>query len=180
MTASRTRASPKTASLLVIDGAAGFGNGRVMPAGPLREPAAAAAARCRAAILIGVDQAAARAAIPRLPVLDAWLVPDRLLAPDRVFAFCGIARPSKFFETVTAAGAVLAGSASFADHHPFSLQELEAVFTQATRLRARPLTTPKDHVRLPASFRPRVDRLGVRLVWRDEPALERLLDEVLA
>ena len=77
----------KTASLLVIDGAVGFGNGRVMPAGPLREPAAAAAARCRAAILIGADQTAARAAIDGLPVLDAWLVPDRVLAPDRVFAF---------------------------------------------------------------------------------------------
>ena len=170
----------KTASLLVIDGAVGFGNGRVMPAGPLREPAAAAAARCRAAILIGADQTAARAAIDGLPVLDAWLVPDRVLAPDRVFAFCGIARPSKFFETVAASGAVLAGSVGFPDHHPFSPRDIEGVFSQAAGLRARLLTTPKDYVRLPAAIRGQIDSLGVRLMWRDEPALERLLDEVLA
>ena len=170
----------KTASFLVIDGAVGFGNGRVLPAGPLREPAAAAAARCRAAILIGADQAAARAAIGSLPVLDAWLIPDRVLAPERVFAFCGIARPSKFFETVTASGAVLAGSSGFPDHHPFSPGEIEGVFAEAARLRARLVTTPKDHVRLPAAVRAQVDCLGVRLMWRDEQALERILDEVLA
>ena len=45
----------KTASILVIDGRTGFGNGRVLPAGPLREPVAAAAARCQAAVLIGPD-----------------------------------------------------------------------------------------------------------------------------
>ena len=109
----------KTASLLIVDGAVGFGNGRVMPAGPLRETVAAAAARCRAGVLIGADTAGARSAVGDLPVLDAWLVPDRTLDGERVFAFCGIGRPGKFFETVTVAGADLAGSRSFPDHHMF-------------------------------------------------------------
>src|SRR5689334_20037384 len=39
-------------ALLVIDGATGFGNGRLLPAGPLREPVTAAVSRCAAAILI--------------------------------------------------------------------------------------------------------------------------------
>jgi len=43
----------KTLSLLIIDGSYGFGNGRVIPSGPLREPVAAAAARCQAAVLVG-------------------------------------------------------------------------------------------------------------------------------
>ena len=169
----------KTASLLVVDGAVGFGNGRVMPAGPLREPAAAAAARCRAGVLIGADQARARAAVGDLPIMEAWLVPDRAMEGARVFAFCGIGRPGKFFETVAASGAMLAGSMQFADHHPYAMRELEGVFAAAARLRARPLTTAKDAVRLPASLRPQVDVLGVRLMWRDETAVERILDEVI-
>lgn len=170
----------KTISLLVVDGAVGFGNGRVMPAGPLREPAADAAARSRACVLIGADRAGARAAIGELPVLEAWLAPDRKLDNARVFAFCGIARPSKFFDTVTASGAVLAGSMSFPDHHAFSPREIEHVFAAAARLRARPLTTAKDAVRLPSELRARTDVLGVRLMWRDEAALDRLLDEAVA
>lgn len=169
----------KTASLLVVDGTVGFGNGRVMPAGPLREPAGEAASRCRAGVLIGADQARARAAMGGLPVMEAWLVPDRALDGERVFAFCGIGRPGKFFETVAAAGAVLAGSMQFADHHPYAMRELESVFAAAARLRAQPLTTAKDAVRLPASLRPQVDVLGVRLSWRDETAVEQILDEVI-
>ena len=170
----------KTASLLVVDGAVGFGNGRVMPAGPLREPVSDAAARCRACVLIGADTARARAAIGALPVLDARLVPDRTLHGQRVFAFCGIARPGKFFETVAAAGADLAGSKSFPDHHVFSPHELEQVMAAASRHRAQPITTAKDAVRLPAALRAHVEVLGVRLMWREEVALELLLDEVMA
>ena len=62
----------KDVSLLVVDGTYGFGNGRVIPAGPLREPVAEAAARCRAAVLIGEDECNALALLPpRLPVLRA-------------------------------------------------------------------------------------------------------------
>ncbi|HYZ64622.1 MAG TPA: tetraacyldisaccharide 4'-kinase, partial [Acetobacteraceae bacterium] len=169
----------KTASLLVIDGAVGFGNGRVVPAGPLREPAAVAAARCRAGVLIGPDLAGARAAVPGLPLLEARLEPDRRLDGVRVFALSGIARPAKFHATLVEAGAELAGTAAFPDHHRFTERELEAVLARASSLGAQPVTTPKDAVRLPSGLRDRVVVLSVRLVWRDEPALQRLLSELV-
>ncbi len=168
----------KTASLLVIDGAVGFGNGLVVPAGPLREPACAAASRCRAGIMIGDDLARARDAVPELPMLRARLVPDRCMVGRRVFAFSGIARPAKFHTTLRDAGVELAGSESFPDHHAFSRRELDRVLAQAAGLRARPVTTPKDAVRLPADIRPEVDVLGVALAWADPAALDRLLSEV--
>lgn len=170
----------KTASLLIVDGAAGFGNGRVLPAGPLREPVGAAAARCRACVLVGADTAGARAAVGPLPVLDAWLAPDRALGGKRVLAFCGIGRPGKFFETVVAAGADMAGSRSFPDHHMFSPREIGEVMEAAARAGARPITTAKDFVRLPAAMRAQIEVLGVRLTWREAAAVERLLDEVTA
>ncbi|GAC1342840.1 MAG: tetraacyldisaccharide 4'-kinase [Acetobacteraceae bacterium] len=169
----------KTASLLVVDGAVGFGNGRIVPAGPLREPAAAAAARCRAAVVIGADATGAGAALAPLPTLAARLVPDRMLDGMRVLAFSGIARPGKFLATLHQAGATVVEAVSFADHHPYSPRELTSILDRAAALGAAPVTTPKDAVRLPVSVRGQVVVLGVVLAWDDDAALERLLDEVL-
>lgn len=168
------------AGLLVIDGATGFGNGRVLPAGPLREPAAAAAARCRAAIMIGMDQRGAGLALPHaLPVLEAWLVPDQAMHGQRVLAFAGIARPAKFHATLLQAGATIAGTFDFPDHHRFTPKQLQAVLARARGLNAVPVTTPKDAVRLPPPWRAQVRAVGVGLQWADEAAVERLLRAVV-
>ena len=168
--------------LLVIDGPAGFGNGHLLPAGPLREPVAAAAARCRAALLIGPDATGALAALPPgLPVLRATLQPGAEAAAfggQRVLAFAGIARPSKFYATLRQAGAELAACQDFPDHHPFTPAELSALLARADALGAVPVTTPKDAVRLPPGLRPRIRVLGVRLHWAPgdaEAVLESLL-----
>lgn len=170
----------KDASLLVVDGAVGFGNGRVMPAGPLREGIAAAAARCRAAVLIGPDLAGVREALPvGLPVLAATLKADAALDGLRVLAFCGIARPGKFHDTLRRAGATVAECIDFPDHHRFDDAELDRVLARAAALGATPVTTPKDAVRLPDAMRRRVRVVGVALQWDDPAALDRLLAEVV-
>ena len=169
----------KTMSLLVMDGAAGFGNGRVLPAGPLREPVREAASRCRAAVLIGADRRGASLHLSGLPILAATLAPERSLAGQRVFGFCGIARPGKFRDTLRDAGAEILGWAEFPDHHPFSAGDIERVMTLARTVGGRPITTLKDAVRLPQSVRDEVDTLGVRLAWRDERQVDALLDEFL-
>jgi len=171
----------KDLSLLVIDGASGFGNGRVLPAGPLREPVRAGAARCRAAVLIGADRSGALAALPEgLPVLRARLVPDgAALAGCRVLAFAGIARPEKFFASAGEAGAVLVARKSYPDHHAFSRREIERLLAHAARLGATPLTTAKDAVRLPPDLRASVRVLEVSLAWEEPEAIEALLGEAL-
>lgn len=170
----------KDAALLVLDGAAGFGNGRVMPAGPLREPVCAAAARCRAAVLIGPDAAGACAALPPgLPVLHATLEPGTALPGLRVLAFSGIARPAKFHATLREAGAIVAECMDFPDHHRFTDAELDRVLDRAKALGAVPVTTPKDAVRLPAAIRRQIQVVGVVLRWADPATLERLLAEIV-
>ena len=170
----------KDVSLLVIDGAAGFGNGRVLPAGPLREPVGAAASRCRAAVLIGADTTgAARCLPPALPVLRATLRPEAPeLAGRTVFAFAGIGRPAKFFATVALAGATLAGQRAFADHHRYRPAELQRLARDADAVGADLVTTAKDSVRLPPGWRGRVMVAGVSLAWADEALLDALLDGV--
>ncbi len=173
----------KDASLLVIDGGFGFGNGRVLPAGPLREPVAAGAARCRAAVLIGDDQAGAAAALPpALPVLRARLVPGpatMTLRGRRVLAFAGIGRPEKFFATLREAGAELVGGVPFADHHRFAARELDALVRDAQRLGAVLTTTAKDAVRLPPAVRDAVFVADVVLDWETPEEIEAILDEIV-
>ncbi|MBP0447424.1 tetraacyldisaccharide 4'-kinase [Roseomonas sp. SSH11] len=170
----------KDLSFLTIDGSYGFGNGRVIPAGPLREPVHAAARRAQAALLIGDDECGALAQLPPgMPVLRARTVPGpeaAQLAGQAVFAFCGIANPRKFFTTLSEAGAIIAGRASYADHYPYDAGDLRELMAEADRLRAMPVTTRKDFVRIPPAFRARVTVVTVGLAW-DEPAMvEALLD----
>ncbi|NOG73709.1 tetraacyldisaccharide 4'-kinase [Roseicella sp. DB1501] len=170
----------KDLSLLIVDGPYGFGNGRIIPAGPLREPPAAAAARCRAVVLIGEDETGALARLPpRMPVLRARLKPGpeaELLAGQPVYAFCGIANPRKFFATLQEAGAVLAGRMPFADHYPYDEAELRDILAEAERLRAIPVTTRKDFVRIPPAYRNRVTVVTVALEWEEPASIEALLD----
>jgi tetraacyldisaccharide 4'-kinase len=164
----------KEMSLLVVDGTTGFGNGRVLPAGPLREPVAAGAARCQAIVLIGPETTG----LPNLPILRAHLVQDETvqsLTGRRVLAFSGIAHPGKFFAPLTEAGAFVSSAVSFPDHHRYSQRELDHLLAQAEALEARLVTTPKDAVRLPASMRARVTVIGVSLAWDDPAAPDALL-----
>lgn len=166
--------------LVVVDGAVGFGNGLLIPAGPLREPVAAGLARAGAVVLVGDDRTGAGAHAPGLPRLRVDLVP----AGDgwrgrRVLAFAGIGRPAKFFDTLGDVGAVVVERVPFPDHHPYTPDTVMALVERAARLNARPATTAKDAVRLPPEARAMVDVLPVRAVWQDGDAVRRLLPAVL-
>jgi tetraacyldisaccharide 4'-kinase len=167
----------KDLSLLAVDGGYGFGNGRVMPAGPLREPLAAGLARADAVALIGTDQCGVADRLPpSLPLLRAVLAPiAAALAGRRVFAFAGIARPEKFFATLQSMGCVLAGRRAFADHHAYGEAEVAALIEEARHADAVPVTTEKDAVRLPPALRAGIETLPVAIRWRDEAAADRLL-----
>jgi 3-deoxy-D-manno-octulosonic-acid transferase len=173
----------KTISLLVIDGGFGFGNGRVLPAGPLREPVRAAVARSDAAVLIGPDRAHALDQVPAsLKLFLAELVPGReaaALAGQRVVAFAGIGRPEKFFAMLEGAGVEVVERLPFRDHHVFAEEELAGILDLARSLRAVPVTTPKDHVRIGAALKPQFLPVGVSLGWEDERGLEAFLDRAL-
>jgi tetraacyldisaccharide 4'-kinase len=173
----------KRFSLLVVDGATGFSNGRVFPAGPLREPVSAAARRGQAAVLIGADATGAQEKLPPgLPVHHARLVPGPeapALAGRRVLGFAGIAMPEKFFATLAETGADLVARRPFPDHHPYTQAELDKLLAEAGRLDALPVTTAKDAVRLPPALRARVQVLTVSLAWEDPDAPDAMLRTVI-
>ncbi|RVT83179.1 tetraacyldisaccharide 4'-kinase [Rhodobacteraceae bacterium CCMM004] len=163
----------KDLSLVVVDAARRFGNGRVLPAGPLRESPAAGLAR--ADIVVGIGDAAAQAGLGQtladlghdgLPRLSGHLAPVRMgidWGGQRVFAFAGIGHPEKFFATLAAEGAEIVGREALDDHQPIGPALFRRLEAQAQALGAQMVTTEKDAVRLPADLRPRVLILTVRL-----------------
>ncbi len=169
----------KTLSVLVVDAATGLGNGRIVPAGPLREPLARALGRSDAVVEVG-DGKGLPADTGARPRLRCRLTPTAesagRLRGRRVFVFAGIGRPAKAFASAEALGAAVVGRRAFADHHPFTAADLDAVLGEARRLDAVPLTTAKDAVRLPAAVRTRVEVLEIEVVWEDPTALDRLLE----
>lgn len=146
----------KDASLIVIDGHRGLGNGLVFPAGPLRAPLSPQIARTDALVVVGngtaADEVAVRIAADGKPVLRAHLKPDQAsvasLRGKRVLAFAGIGDPARFFATLAASGIELVQSRTFADHHPYSKAELDGLTAEAKRDALTLVTTEKDLARL--------------------------------
>jgi tetraacyldisaccharide 4'-kinase len=169
-------------AIVVVDAEAGFGNGRCIPAGPLREPVATGLARAGLTLTIGPDAAQARLALPEPPPrLRGRLAPlatgmDWRALP--AFAFAGIGRPEKFFATLEALGAEIRGTEALADHQPLTPALLHRLGERAARLGAQPVTTEKDAVRLPPTLRGRVLVLPVRLELSDWGPLDDALDRI--
>jgi tetraacyldisaccharide 4'-kinase len=177
----------KDLSIVVVDAAVGFGNGYVIPAGPLREPVAAGLARASAVLSVGgaEDQDRFRTSwghgikVPHLTAVLEPLPTGLPLKGARVLAFAGIARPKRFFDTLHSLGADVLRAEALGDHQTLTSALMTRLEAEARALGAQMVTTEKDAVRLPASFRKKVMTLPVRLRFHEETALADLLKSVL-
>lgn len=171
----------KDISIVVIDGASGFGNGRLLPAGPLRESVATALPRLDAFVMIGPDKHHLRPLLPpEKPVFRAGF---RVTAPPdparRWLAFAGMGRPKKFRASIESLGLALAGWETFPDHYAYTYGDLAGLQARAHALGAALLTTEKDALRLPPDFAAQVTTLPVVLDIEEENAIVAFLKERL-
>lgn len=169
----------KTLSLIVIDASTAFGNGHIIPKGPLREPIASGLARADAVILIGDGVVPPDVTQSSLPVWRAKLEPQSPPPAGPLVAFAGIGRPEKFFDGLKSAGASLSEEVPFPDHHAFTSADLDYLETLAAERDAGLITTEKDHVRLPPEMRSRVAVFSIAAQFEMPTALDDMLAPVL-
>ncbi len=182
----------KDLAILLVDGRRGVGNGRVIPAGPLRAPLEAQIARAHGLVIVGPpDGAAAVAQIARghsVTVFHGRLEPDRdflaRLARRKVLAFAGIGDPGKFFATLDEAGIDVAARASFADHHRYTAAQAQALIARAEAAQLVLVTTEKDSARLSgdpalAALAAHASALPVRLLIEEQDAFCKTILKVL-
>lgn len=141
-------------ALMVVDAGRGIGNGKVLPAGPLRAPLTDQLIRTDALLRIGIssgaDQVVRSAARAAKPIYESVLQPQNIaqIGQGRLLAFAGIGDPSKFFRTLNEAGLDVAQTKSFPDHHLYTDEDAADLIKDATSDKLTLITTAKDHVRL--------------------------------
>jgi tetraacyldisaccharide 4'-kinase len=175
----------KTLTIGVFDGGSGIGNGWLIPAGPLRTPFTSGLEQLDIAVINGADETGLTPRINRkIPVFGAALRPEAdviaAFADTPLLAFAGIGRPTRFFASIEAIGGQIAKKLSFADHHPYSQQDLAQIQEDAQRHGAEMITTQKDWMRLPADWRGRVAMLPVSVEMGDEATFLDAIETRLA
>ena len=170
----------KDLSFLVFDGNYGIGNGKIIPAGPLRETFADGVKRADALIILGKDKhnLAARS---NLPVFYGHTEAAQTLSDktQNILAFAGIGHPQKFYHTLSQQGFNVVETIDFPDHHFYTRGELDKIIQKAHELKASIYTTSKDYVKIPPLFQADINVLEIAVVWDEPEKLLRFIKEHL-
>lgn len=170
----------KDLSFLVFDGSYGIGNGKIIPAGPLRETFENGIKRADALIILGKDKhnLAERC---KLPVFFGHTEAlQTTVNSGKVLAFAGIGHPQKFYHTLGQLGFDVAETIDFPDHHFYRKEELENILQKAKELNAEVYTTGKDFVKIPPSLQKYINVLEIAVVWDNPDELLKFIKEKTA
>lgn len=176
--------------LCVYDPHVGWGNGYLLPAGPLREFCRTGLKRCHA-VFQYAQKVHSEGAMAMQVVQSGQMLEDcpgprftvhrvcvtRPQAQRHYIAFAGIGHPNKFFHMLAEEGFPVVGTYPFPDHHQYTASDLEMLRQQAQDADASLITTPKDWVKLPPEFQKEVISCQSTTQFHDKDAVHQWLQE---
>ena len=165
-------------SILVIDGNYGFGNGFIIPAGPLREPIKAGIAKADLIIIVGEDrQKIAKNFCGNKKVINAKITtinPEQFYKKSFI-AFCGIGRPEKFFTSLQESNINVVTKFSYADHYRYKEEDITKMIDLAKKNNLKLITTKKDWVRLDKCYQNKSHYLDIKIEFENTEYLKEKL-----
>lgn len=169
----------KDINILVIDGESAFGNGMLIPAGPMRETLNSALKKANAAILIGNDKMAISHKLTQVPLIKADIIAKANVQEGGYLAFAGLAFPDKFFSTLKKCGYLVIKQIGFPDHYQYSISDIHKIKKLAESMSCRVITTEKDFVRLNDVQQKNIETLPITLNIHDKEILAEILKPIL-
>lgn len=164
----------KNLTIMVVDSLFGFGNQKVFPAGPLREPLNSGINKADLIVMIGKNN---NLTDLDKPLIKANILSKYLLNNEQYIAFAGIGNPEKFFNSVIEAEGILIEKIAFPDHHLYTDRELKDLIKLAISKKAKLITTEKDFTRINDNFKTHITTLPISLIWeKEDQLLEKLLN----
>ena len=173
----------KDFSIIVINSEQKFGNNKVMPSGPLRESIKNGLSRTNLVIIIGEITQDLRDTIPsHIPVFSANFnikKENEIFKGKNIIAFAGIAYPEKFFKSLKEKGAKILKEITYPDHHIYNENDLLSLAEIANKNKSILVSTRKDFVRIPKSYRPLIHTLDGEIIFENEELLTKILSNVI-
>ena len=173
----------KDFSIIVINASQEFGNKKVMPAGPLRESVNRGLSRTNLVVVIGNISKNLRETIPdQIPIIQAKFQINKetkIFKGQKITAFAGIAYPEKFFKSLEEQGAKIVKEIVYPDHHIYDENDLLNLAEIANKTQSILVSTRKDFVRIPKSYRSLVNTLDGEIVFENENLILEILSNII-
>lgn len=156
----------KYSSILVVDGNLGFGNKLTVPSGPLRESISSGMKKTDAVIIIRKDKKQIREILSKynIPVFHGEIKSElqQRINDKKIFAFCAIGNPDKFFDSMRLHGFCPDKIKIFSDHHMYTERDIKNIIDTYSKNYII-FTTDKDYVKVPQRYKKYIKPFSVKL-----------------
>jgi tetraacyldisaccharide 4'-kinase len=165
-------------TIMVVDGKIGFGNGFLIPAGPMRETLGTGLKKADLVVIIGEPKADLLKKLEGKTIIKSKVIPTNMdkFFGKKLIAFCGLAYPKKFFSFLCDEGFDVIETYDFPDHYLYKNEDLKKLCQRAEEKNATLITTRKDWVKFSPSYQQKITHLDIALELENKELIKKMLE----